>query len=103
VLGGFFNGYFSIKEVLTFCDNGFITLSSTLGSFRGKSVVESDPLDPTSTLSVNYCFEEFKVWGPIGQEVPPNDKSYSFVYVDDELAIARIAPSGAVTLLKKLS
>ena len=48
-------------------------------------------------LVIEYEYKEFK-FGPIGQEVPPNVRSYTFVYVNDGLAIARIDTGGAVIL-----
>lgn len=89
VLGGFFNGYFAIKETVDFFA---LTLESPIGGFTGPSQVAS-----TNPLVIEYEYKEFK-FGPIGQEVPPNVRSYTFVYVNDGLAIARIDTGGAVIL-----
>jgi hypothetical protein len=94
LVGGFFDGYFSLKEVVDFYE---CSLKTNLGSFRGPpSVVTS-----TAPLEIEFVYTQFKV-GPIpGQEVPPNVRSYRFIYVDDEIAVARTSAGGA-TLLKRI-
>ena len=92
LIGGFFNGYFSIKEVIDFYA---FTLTSPLGGFKGPSRVASK-----SPLIIEYEYREFRI-GPIGQEVPSNIRNYKFIYVNKDIAIARIS-SGGATLLKKI-
>lgn len=95
LVGGFFNGYFAIKEVVDFYA---FSLDTSVGGFIGPSQVAS-----TSPLVIEYEYKKFIPLniGPLGQEVPPNVRSYTFIYVDDGLAVARIDTGGA-TLLRKV-
>ena len=92
LIGGFFNGYFAIKEVIDFYA---FTLTSPLGGFKGPSRIVSK-----SPLIIEYEYREFRI-GPIGQEVPSNIRNYKFIYLNKAIAIARIS-SGGATLLKKI-
>lgn len=94
VLGGFFNGYFAIQETCSFSIGDF-KLRSSLGGFAGPSRISS-----AKPLVIEYEIKEFKL-GFIAAEVPPNLRSYCFIYVDKELAVARCLPSGAAALMKK--
>lgn len=118
-MGGFFDGYFAIREV---CDFYGFSLKSSLGGFIGPSKVSSKV-----PLVVEYENREFKL-GPIGTmisshndilttlmyillnvaqlnisgvEVPPIVRSYRFIHVDQTLAIARTS-SGGGTILRRL-
>lgn len=63
------------------------SLDSSLGGFVGPSRVAS-----TTPLVIEYEYKKFIPLniGLLGQEVPPNVRSYTFIYVQDGLAVARI-------------
>mmetsp|Transcript_5919 Transcript_5919/g.6038 ORF Transcript_5919/g.6038 Transcript_5919/m.6038 type:complete len:208 (-) Transcript_5919:467-1090(-) len=103
LLGGFLNGYFGTKEVVTFCDdNSEIShvVIGGLGRYKGASKVVSMSNSP---LVLDYVYQDFKVAG-IGQNgMAMLERSYIFVYVGDDLAVTRILPSGACAVLKKVT
>ena len=94
LVGGFFNGYFANKEVVDFFA---CSLESSLGGFRGSpgTIVSTNP------LIIEYVYQVFKIGFLPGQEVPPNVRSYRFIYVDDTIAVARTS-TGAAALMKRV-
>lgn len=94
LIGGFFDGYFAISEVVDLYACSLDT--NFLSGFRGppSKVVSKSP------LVIEYLYTNFKV-GPILNEIPPNVRSFSFIYVDDVIAVARTS-TGAATLLRRL-
>ena len=84
----------SLQEVV---DLFACSLDSSLGGFRGPpgTIVSNTP------LVIEYVYKELKIGFLPGQEVPPNVRSYRFVYVDDTIAVARTS-TGAAALLKRV-
>lgn len=102
LLGGFLNGYFGTKEVVTFLDDNNEIIHSViggLGRYKGESKVVSEKGSP---LEIEYVYQDFKVAG-IGQNgMGLLERGYKFVYVGEDLAVTRILPSGACAVLKKI-
>ena len=99
LFGGYLGGYFPTKEVITFNENGIITLKGGLFSrFQGESTIVS-----SRPLTLEYVFQDFKI-GPIGQDgMAKKLRGYQFIYVGDinGIAVSRILPSGAYAILKR--
>ena len=96
LVGGSINGYFGMKETLCIdLKKKIIILEGPLWSrYKGKCSYNKGGID--------YTFEDFKV-GPIGQDgMGVIDRRYSFFSFQEGLALARIEPSGALAVLKKL-
>ena len=93
------NAYFAIKEVVNFAtDFESIELNTPLGTFKGLSGISNQ-----SPFTIEYEFEKFVPLNVpfLAQEVPPNRRSYSFIYLKNGIAVCRTSTS-ALTLLKRL-
>jgi hypothetical protein len=93
VIGGFYNGYFAIPECVDFFA---YSLESKLGGFLGDSAVTS-----SSPVVIAAAYRKFK-FGPIAQEVPPNTRTFTFSYVGEDVACARL-DTGAATLFRRVT
>ena len=98
VVGGFFNGYFAIEEIINF-NNGKIEVKSSLGSFVGSYKI-------VKQLTIEYELEKFIPLniGILAQDQPLRgyQANYQFLYINDDIAITKIAPSNACVLLKRV-
>ena len=96
---GFFNGYFAIDEILSF-NKGSIEIKSSLGSFTGSYRV-------VKQLTIEYELEKFIPFniGLLAQEQPIRgyQANYQFLYINGDIAVAKIAPSNACVLLKRIN
>ncbi|KAJ1437654.1 hypothetical protein B484DRAFT_445036 [Ochromonadaceae sp. CCMP2298] len=95
VIGGFFNGYFAIKEVVDFYAYS-VVVESLLCGFEGDSAVTST--SPCVVIEADY--KKFK-FGFIKQEVPPNTRVFTFSFVGEDVALARLV-TGAALLFRRL-
>ena len=98
LVGGVINGYFVTKEVLEIdLSRSTIELQGPLWSrYKGSCNLTADK------NGIEYQFKDFKV-GPIGQDgMGILDRSYNFIHLDGSLAVARIGPTRALAILKKL-
>ena len=92
-------GYFPVCEIADFF--GYSLTSSwgplPLGGFRGKSTVISQ----TRPATIEFSSEIFKLGGIEINLKEPKQRSYTFLYADDLIAVAR-SSSGGGTLLKRV-
>lgn len=93
-------GYFPIDEI---CDFIPFTLKSSWGPIPLGTIEGSSAITGENPLQISFK-NNYVVFGPfrIPQDQNKPQKSYTFYYVDDEIAVAR-SSSGGYTLLKKES
>jgi hypothetical protein len=98
IILGFFNGYFAIDEILSF-NKGSIEIKSSLGSFIGSYRI-------VKQLTIEYELEKFIPFNIalLSQEQPVRgyQANYEFLYINDDIAVAKIAPSDACVLMKRV-
>ena len=92
-------GYFPVSEV---CDFFGYSLTSSwgplpLGGFKGSSVVISE----TKPATIEFTSDAYLLGGITIDLKQPKKRSYTFLYADDNFAVAR-SSSGGGTLLKKV-
>jgi hypothetical protein len=92
-------GYFPVCEIADFF--GYSLTSSwgplPLGGFRGKSTIISQ----TKPATIEFSSEMFKLGGLEINLKEPKQRSYTFLYSDSLIAVAR-SSSGGGTLLKRV-
>jgi hypothetical protein len=92
-------GYFPVCEIADFF--GYSLTSSwgplPLGGFRGKSTVISQ----SKPATIEFSSEVFKLGGIEVNLKEPKQRSYTFLYSDSLMAVAR-SSSGGGTLLKRV-
>lgn len=92
-------GYFPVCEIADFF--GYSLTSSwgplPLGGFRGKSTV----LSQTKPAIIEFSSDMYKLGGIEINIKEPKQRSYTFLYADGSIAVAR-SSSGGGTLLKRV-
>ena len=93
-------GYFPVSEI---CDFFGYSLTSSwgplpLGGFRGSSVVISE----TKPATIEFSSDAYLLGSIKFDLKQPKKRSYTFLYADDNFAVAR-SSSGGGTLLKKVT
>lgn len=92
-------GYFPVCEI---CDFFGYSLTSSwgplpLGGFKGSSAVISE----TKPATIEFTSDSYLIGGIKFDLKEPKKRSYTFLYTDDNFAVAR-SSSGGGTLLKKV-